>query len=127
MDGLLMRGRLTTHVRRAIVLLAIALLCCGCSGRPPPGDPDLAIQLRWLKSYGRESRSDVETGLLWTLSFLGATLPAASPDPLWWQGNVVTLRLDHAGIDAAAIGPPARSTSAVSSRSPCAARITITR
>ncbi len=44
----------------------------------------------------------VETELLWTLSFLGAALPE-SPNPLTWRGNVVTLRLDHAGIEADAL------------------------
>lgn len=84
-------------------LLAIALLCCGCGRGTPPADPDLAIELRWLESYDRESRSDVETGLLWTLSFLGAALPANGENPLRWHGNVVTLRLDYAGVDAAAL------------------------
>jgi hypothetical protein len=88
---------------RAIALLAIGLLVGSCAERPPPGDPALAIELRWIKGYDRESRTDVETGLLWSLSFLGATLPMTSPDPLSWSGNVVTLRLDLAGIDADAL------------------------
>ena len=88
---------------RAIGLLAVGLLSWGCGDRPPPGDPDLSIELRWIESYDGESRSDVETGLLWTLSFLGAALPERGPDPLSWRGNVVTLRLDHAGIDAEAL------------------------
>jgi len=79
-------------------MLSVALLAGSCSAPPPPSDPDLSIELRWIKSYSRESRSDVEVGLLWTLSFLGAALPAAGPDALSWRANVVTLRLDHAGI-----------------------------
>lgn len=85
------------QVVRAIILI-LALLAGGCSAPPPPSDPDLSIELRWIKSYSRESRSDVEVGLLWTLSFLGATLPVDGPDALSWRANVVTLRLDHAGI-----------------------------
>ena len=76
----------------------MALLAGGCSAPPPPSDPDLSIALRWIKGYSRESSSDVEVGLLWTLSFLGATLPAGGPDALSWRANVITLRLDHAGI-----------------------------
>jgi hypothetical protein len=79
-------------------ILILALLAGSCSAPPPPSDPDLSIELRWIKSYSAESRSDVEVGLLWTLSFLGATLPVDGPDALSWRADVVTLRLDHAGI-----------------------------
>ena len=82
---------------RAIILM-VALLAGSCSAPPPPSDPDLSIELRWIKGYSGESRSDVEVGLLWTLSFLGAALPADGPDALSWRANVVTLRLDYAGI-----------------------------
>src|SRR5262245_35021551 len=83
----------------SFTLLAIVLLS-GCGDAPPPPDPSLAIELRWIESYPKESRSDVQTGLLWTLSFLGAALPARGPDPLSWSGRTVTLRLDYAGLDA---------------------------
>jgi len=92
-------GRRAT-LTRAIFALAVALLSGGCGDRPAPDDPGLSIELRWLRSYGRESRADVEAGLLWTLSFLGAALPEQGTDPLSWRGDVVTLHLDHAGIDA---------------------------
>ena len=92
-----------TALPRALGLLAFGLLGSGCADPPPPGDPDLSIELRWIESYDGESRSDVETGLLWTLSFLGAALPADGPDPLSWRDDVVTLRLDYAGIDAAVL------------------------
>jgi hypothetical protein len=39
---------------------------------------DLTINLRWLKSYPTETKEDVLTGLAWSLSFLGASLPAES-------------------------------------------------
>ena len=88
---------------RASALLAIGPLCLSCGDPPPYGDPDLAIDLRWIESYDSQARSDVETGLLWTLSFLGATLPADGPDPVSWRDAVVTLHLDHAGIEADAL------------------------
>jgi hypothetical protein len=91
--------------RRALqcaeALLAVLLLS-SCGDPPPPGNPELSIELRWIEGYKGEDRSEVETGILWTLSFLGASLPR-DRDPLSWRGNVVTLALDHAGIDAAAL------------------------
>ena len=69
----------------AVAILAIAR-SAAADDAPPPGDPALSIELRWIESYEGESRSDVETGLLWTLSFLGAELPAQGPDPLSWRG-----------------------------------------
>jgi hypothetical protein len=85
--------------RTAIFALGVALLSGSCGDRAPPDDPALAIELRWSRSYARESRADVETGLLWALSFLGAALPEKGGDPLSWRGDVVALHLDHAGID----------------------------
>jgi len=99
-DAIVPRTGRRRALTRAICLLAMGVLGVSCGGAPQPGDPDLSIELRWIKGYGGESRSEVETGLLWTLSFLGATLPEGAPDPLSWRDNVVTLRLDHAGIDA---------------------------
>ncbi|HSC17038.1 MAG TPA: hypothetical protein VLI71_18045 [Gammaproteobacteria bacterium] len=45
----------------------------------------------------------METGLLWTLSFLGAALPDEGAHPLSWRDNLLTLRLDRAGIDASSL------------------------
>lgn len=39
---------------------------------------DLQVNLRWVKSFPGEQREDIMTGLKWTLSFLGATLPQGS-------------------------------------------------
>jgi hypothetical protein len=72
----------------------------GCGPTAQPTDPALSIELRWIKGFPGESRSDVTTGLLWTLSFLGAMLPRGSPEVLTWRDETVTVRLDHAGIDA---------------------------
>jgi len=83
-------------------LLAGLVFCgFGCAERatPPPPDPALTIELRWVESYPAQRRIEVETGLLWSLSYLGATLPRDERFLLFWQGNVVTLRLDLAGID----------------------------
>jgi hypothetical protein len=78
----------------------LALACAGCSrtNQPlPPKDPGLVIKLRWIKSYPGQSRSDVDTGLYWALSFLGAQLPADAA-VLSWDGTLVTLDLNAAGV-----------------------------
>lgn len=41
---------------------------------------DVSINLRWVRSYSSESPSTVKTGILWALSFLGATLPKGCAD-----------------------------------------------
>src|SRR5690242_350376 len=83
-------------------VLALGLLLgssgCGQTDRPlSPRDPDLVIQLRWIKSYPSQSRAKTDTGLFWALSFLGAKLPADAAI-LSWNGPVVTLDLDAAGV-----------------------------
>ena len=88
---------------RAVFILGVALLSGSCGDRPRADDPDLAIDLRWSRSYGDESRTDVETGLLWTLSFLGAALPDEGARPLAWRGDMLTLHLDRAGVDASSL------------------------
>jgi hypothetical protein len=81
------------------VVVSIGLLAGACTPREPQHrDPDLSIDLRWIKGYPRERRAHVETGLLWTLSFLGAGLPADGPDVLRWEGSVVTVDLDAAEV-----------------------------
>ena len=84
----------------ASLLAVLLLVFSGCSrtDRPSsPRDPDLVIQLRWIKSYPGQSRSKANTGLLWALSFLGAKLPADAAS-ISWNGNVVTLDLDAAAV-----------------------------
>jgi hypothetical protein len=83
-------------------LLAVFFLfgSAGCSRTnqlPPPKDPSLVIKLRWIKSYPSQSRAKVDTGLFWALSFLGAKLPADTP-VISWDGTIVTVDLDAAGV-----------------------------
>jgi hypothetical protein len=65
---------------------------------PPPKDPSLVIRLRWIKSYPSQSQSKANTGLFWALSFLGAKLPADAAI-ISWDGTMVTLDLDAAGVE----------------------------
>ncbi len=79
-------------VLAGLVLAALS----GCS-QPPPKDPALAIDLRWVQNYAQEKKSNVNTGLYWALSFLGAKLPA-SAHILEWRSSVVTLDLGAAQV-----------------------------
>lgn len=49
-------------------------LLAACAGEPAPSYPRDVTELRWLKSYPGESRSGIETGLLWGLSLLEGPL-----------------------------------------------------
>ena len=94
-----MRKRLATH-RTALLLAFVLIACADCSRttqQPAPRDPDLVIKLRWIKSYPGQSRSNVDMGLNWALSFLGARLPADAA-VLTWDGALVTLDVDAAGV-----------------------------
>ena len=62
----------------------------------------LAIHLRWIRSYDKETWQNVCTGLLWTLSFLGARLERPQRDVLVRDredASTFELRLDRAGFD----------------------------
>ena len=85
----------------AALLAALALSGLSACGRADrsfaPRDPDLVIKLRWIKSYPGQSKSDVNTGLFWALSFLGAKVPVDAA-VISWDGTMVTLDLDAAGV-----------------------------
>jgi hypothetical protein len=83
----------------AVLLTVVCLLgLSACSHQaPPPKDPQLVIKLRWIASYPGQSRSKVNTGLFWALSFLGAKLPADATI-ISWDGTVVTLDMEAAGV-----------------------------
>jgi hypothetical protein len=88
-------------IRMAGVLAVILLLgASGCNRQNQPltpKDQSLVIKLRWIKSYPSQARSQVDTGLFWALSFLGAKLPADAAI-ISWDGTAVTLDLDAAGV-----------------------------
>jgi hypothetical protein len=88
-------------IRMAGVLAVILLLgASGCNRQNQPltpKDQSLVIKLRWIKSYPSQTRSQVDTGLFWALSFLGAKLPADAAI-ISWDGTAVTLDLDAAGV-----------------------------
>jgi hypothetical protein len=80
------------------VFVLSGLSACGRADRSfAPRDPDLVIKLRWIKSYPGQSKSEVNTGLFWALSFLGAKVPIDAA-VISWDGTMVTLDLDAAGV-----------------------------
>ena len=88
--------RVAVHARFTAIALAVLLgACVGDDG--PPSDPRDLIELRWLKAYERESRSDVETGVLWNLSLLGAKLPSEAR-VIRWHDDRITLDLARAHV-----------------------------
>jgi hypothetical protein len=92
----LFRSRALAVWMSAVLAVVVVLDCSGCAPAPPR-DPRLAIDLRWVKNYPKEHRSNVNTGLYWALSFLGAKLPD-SANVLRWHGEVVTLDLGAAQV-----------------------------
>ena len=83
---------------RVAAALSAALALAACDPQvPEPARPELAIELRWVKGYGAEKRSQVETGLRWGLSFLGAALPSERR-AFAWHDDRLRLDLDAAGI-----------------------------
>lgn len=80
------------------IALVLALLLAACAKNAvPPSDPRDLIELRWLKAYARESQSDVDTGLKWGLSLLGAELPADAR-VIRWRGDRITVDLARAQV-----------------------------
>lgn len=78
-------------------LAILALLTMPGCAQAPPKDPELTITLRWVKNYPKERRGNVDTGLYWALSFLGAKLPD-SANVLAWHGQSVVLDLGAAEV-----------------------------
>lgn len=82
-----------------LVSFVLALFGLGCSHHEAaPRRPELTIQLRWVKGYPSENKHNVETGVNWVLSFLGAALPSGSAAVYSWHGNVLVVDLDAAGV-----------------------------
>jgi hypothetical protein len=82
----------------ALMMMTLTLALSACARHAAaPRDPQLAIELRWVKGYPGETRSKVETGLLWALSFMGASLPVDAP-VFSWHRDIVTVDLDAAGV-----------------------------
>lgn len=88
----------------SVLAVSLGFAGCGRMNQPPPSkDPSLVIKLRWIKSFPNQSRSQVDTGLLWALSFLGAKLPSDAA-VISWDGTILTLDLGAAGVAETSMG-----------------------
>jgi hypothetical protein len=79
----------------------IGLLGFGCSNEPfaPVGD-EYVIKAHWYQSYPDEQRDHIDTGLIWTFSFLGAELPAKSYTAATnWTGKQIEIDFSKLGFD----------------------------
>jgi len=73
--------------RNAVKVFVVCVACMACMitwhscvnhEEIANGADDVAIRLRWVKAYEGEVRDSVVAGLMWNLSYLGATLPRRS-------------------------------------------------
>jgi len=79
--------------------MALAGACAHDQAELPIAESEHTLYLRWPQSYPGETHRQVETGLKWTLSFLGAELREGSFDrAIAWNGDRLTLRLDRVGF-----------------------------
>lgn len=87
------------HQLSILVWLAILLVNCTSDRLRPQLEGKDSIQLRWIKAYDGENRDQVILGLQWSLSFLGAQLPADS-----WPKAVQFLDEEHFVLDLGKVG-----------------------
>lgn len=85
---------------KAIRFLLFSVVLFSCSAPPDP-----AIRLRWVKAYPGEKWEDVRTGLLWSLSYLGASLDSSNAKQLIERtdSSQFVLHLDRAGFSSSAL------------------------
>lgn len=77
------------------------VLLHACKKEKALSEEELTIQLRWNKGFEAEPYGNIETGLLWSLSYMGAEMPKGSL-PLTIEHsapNRVLLKLYHAGFN----------------------------
>jgi hypothetical protein len=76
----------------AVLAAVVLLLLSACSKDQEPVQRSLEIALRYIPSHENETWDQARTGLLWSFSFLGATLPPGSFDhSITWQNETVFL------------------------------------
>lgn len=82
------------------IIASLMLLLHACKKNETLTNEQLTIQLRWNQSFANEPYSNIQTGLLWSLSYLGAELPAGSLALTVEhnQPNTVLLKLYNAGF-----------------------------
>ena len=71
-----MKGRKKLFIITTLALMYFGATQCTSDRLRAPNDNIQSIQLRWVQAYPDENWDQVVTGLQWSLSFLGASLPA---------------------------------------------------
>lgn len=92
--------------RKWVFAALLAALALGATGaliaRARQERAALSIRLRWIRSYDKETWDQAQTGLTWTLSFLGARLERPLRDvvvPGGADSSLFELRLGAAGFE----------------------------
>lgn len=66
-------------LKKLVVVFLLSALASGCRHDPSlPEEQPGKIRLRWIPAFDEQRRADMETGLAWSLSYLGALLPEGS-------------------------------------------------
>lgn len=83
------------------LILVVVLSGLQCTHEKADVYTPCKINLRWIPSYEEESWDDVRTGLLWSFSFLGASLPTGSFDGsvTWLNDQVFTCDFSKLGFN----------------------------
>jgi len=97
-----------TSVSKKIIYLLSAFICglAFLQFKPTAGDDkNCTIQLKWYKSYEGETWTKVKTGMLWSFSYLGASLPKGSFDNAltFTDSSRFSIRLHELGFNTTAL------------------------
>lgn len=95
-------------IRFYILITLISVLAYSCINSTEEDDLflDHTIRLRWFPGAFDQSKEEVRTGFAWTLSSLGAMLPAESMDQVMIEldENLFEIDLSRAGFSEEALG-----------------------
>jgi hypothetical protein len=86
--------------RISIFVILLVLFVASCKHEPfVPKDDPLKINLVWNKSYSDETQAKVDTGLLWTFSYLGAEFQSGSFERGFvWDGGLLKADFSKLGF-----------------------------
>lgn len=86
-----------------LFLVAVVMIIDACKRDAEiiynPND-GLILNLKWNQAYVKETKLEVESGLMWVFSFLGADLPIGSmQSSLVWKGNLLQIDFSKLGFN----------------------------
>jgi len=83
----------------SLLLITVAYNCKPAAVKPL--ESPLQITLKWYQSYPEETKEDIEIGMLWIMSFLGAEYDETIMDKIinWNEDETFLLDLDYAGFN----------------------------